>query len=185
MKKLYLLLLLLMPLTSVAQELAVKTNVLYWATGTMNLGMEVGLGKRVTFDVSGNYNPFEFKDDTYLKFWSVNPEFRFWFGEKFYGHFLGLGAMYAEYNMSGIPYPGYSWAKDSRYEGWMTMVGLTYGYQWPIAKRWNMEAVVGVGYMYSKYDKYVKGDCGAFEGADKITMPFPYKLGLTFIYLIR
>lgn len=185
MKKIYLLLFLLMPLASVAQELSVKTNALYWATGTMNLGMEVGLGKRVTFDVSGNYNPFQFKDDTYLKFWSVNPEFRFWFGEKFYGHFLGLGAVYGEYNMSGIAYPGYSWAKDSRYEGWIVSVGITYGYQWPIAKRWNMEAFAGVGFMSTGYDKYEKGECGKFIASDCEHIPFPTKLGLSFIYLIR
>ena len=35
---------------------AVKTNALYWATTTANLGFEVGLGKAWTLDVStGNH----------------------------------------------------------------------------------------------------------------------------------
>ena len=36
---------------------AIKTNGLYWATTTANIGFEVGLGKKLTLDVSGNYNP--------------------------------------------------------------------------------------------------------------------------------
>ena len=38
-------------------KFAVKTNALYWATTTANLGFEVGLSKKLTLDVSGNYNP--------------------------------------------------------------------------------------------------------------------------------
>ena len=34
-------------------KFAIKTNALYWATTTPNLGFEVGLAKKITFDVSG------------------------------------------------------------------------------------------------------------------------------------
>ena len=41
-----------------AQDVAVKTNLLYGVyTYTPNLGLEVGLGKRTTLDISGGYNP--------------------------------------------------------------------------------------------------------------------------------
>ena len=36
-------------------KFAIKTNALYWATSTPNLGFEVGLAKKITLDVSGNY----------------------------------------------------------------------------------------------------------------------------------
>ena len=39
-------------------KFAIKTNALYWATSTPNLGFEVGLAKKITLDVSGNYNPW-------------------------------------------------------------------------------------------------------------------------------
>ena len=39
-------------------KFAIKTNALYWATSTPNLGIEVGLAKKLTIDISGNYNPF-------------------------------------------------------------------------------------------------------------------------------
>lgn len=38
-------------------KFAIKTNALYWATSTPNLGFEVALAKKLTLDVSGNYNP--------------------------------------------------------------------------------------------------------------------------------
>ena len=39
-------------------KFAIKTNALYWATSTPNLGFEVGLAKKITLDVSGtgSYN---------------------------------------------------------------------------------------------------------------------------------
>lgn len=36
-----------------AQDIAVKTNLLYWATSTPNIGFEFGLGKRTTLDLVG------------------------------------------------------------------------------------------------------------------------------------
>ena len=38
---------------SYAQKVAVKTNLLYDATTTMNLGLEIGLGKKWSLDLSG------------------------------------------------------------------------------------------------------------------------------------
>ncbi len=45
---------------AVAQKVALKTNLLYDATSTMNLGFEFGLSPKWTLDVSGNYNPWTF-----------------------------------------------------------------------------------------------------------------------------
>lgn len=186
MKKLYILLLLLMPLASVAQELSVKTNALYWPTGTMNLGLEVGLGKRVTLEASGAYSPFKLKSDLYLKQWSIYPELRIWLSRKMYGHFFGIGVLYSDYNVSGVRYPGFKDTKHSRYEGNLVAPAISYGYQWPIAKRWNMEASIGVGYAYAKYDKYERGCNGAqvADDAHKWVL-IPTRASLSFIYLIR
>ena len=49
-------------ITGQAQEVAVKTNLLYDATTTLNLGVEIGLGSKMTLDISGNYNPWRFHD---------------------------------------------------------------------------------------------------------------------------
>ena len=41
-----------------AQDVAVKTNLLYWATTTPNLSAELGLGKRTSLELTGGYNPW-------------------------------------------------------------------------------------------------------------------------------
>lgn len=39
-----------------AQDIAAKTNLLYWATTTPNIGMEFGLGEQTTLELTGGYN---------------------------------------------------------------------------------------------------------------------------------
>ena len=42
-----------------AQDIAIKTNLLYGGyTYTPNLSLEIGLGKRSTLDLGGGYNPW-------------------------------------------------------------------------------------------------------------------------------
>ena len=86
--------------SSLAQKWAVKSNLLYDATATINLGVEAALGPRVTLDISGNYNPWEFGDARW-KHWLIQPEVRYWLCESFNGHFFGLHAHYAEYMREG------------------------------------------------------------------------------------
>ena len=78
-----------------AQKVAVKTNLLYGAgTLTPNLGVEFGLGKRTTLDISGGYNPWNRQGTaTDNKKWVhniVQPEFRYWLCQRFNGHFFGV-----------------------------------------------------------------------------------------------
>lgn len=44
-----------------AQNVAIKTNLLYDATTTFNLSAEIGLTPQWTLDLSANYNPFHFQ----------------------------------------------------------------------------------------------------------------------------
>lgn len=64
----------LFPAESKAQKIAVKSNLLYDATTTMNLGLEVALVRRWTLDIPVNYNPWKF-DETRLKHWGIQPSF--------------------------------------------------------------------------------------------------------------
>ena len=52
-----------------SQVVAVKTNTLYDATTTLNLGVEVACNKHLSLDISGNYNPWTFSDDKSIKHW--------------------------------------------------------------------------------------------------------------------
>ena len=79
----------LLPTESKAQKIVVKSNLLYDATTTMNLGLEVALARKWTLDIPVNYNPWKF-DDTRLKHWGIQPELRYWFCESFNRTFIGV-----------------------------------------------------------------------------------------------
>lgn len=121
---------------SYAQKVAVKTNLLYDATTTMNLGLEIGLGKKWSLDLSGNYNPWKFDDETRLRHWGVQPELRYWLCEKFNGHFLALHGHYAKYNVGGMSFLSDNMERH-RYQGHLWGGGISYGY--PVAARQPLE----------------------------------------------
>ena len=56
-----------------AQHVALKNNLLYDATTTPNLALEVGLGKKTTLDLYGGYNPFTFGNHKRFKHWLCQP----------------------------------------------------------------------------------------------------------------
>lgn len=144
------------------QDIAVKTNLLGWASVSPNLGLEWALGPKSTFDVYASVNPFHFGDYKRWKHWLVQPEYRYWFCEKFHGHFLGVHLLGGEYNIGDVrlPFGVYSATRNARFEGWGVGAGISYGYQWLLSRYWSVEATLGVGYIYSEYEKYPCATCG-------------------------
>lgn len=190
MKKLFLGLILAVcwcPGTADAQEIAAKTNLLYDATTTLNLGMEFGLAPRWTLDISGNYNPFSFGDDKKWKHWMIQPEGRYWFCERFNGHFAGLHLLGGQFNFSNIEFPLgiYPSTKGYRYEGYYYGAGLVYGYHWVLNNRWSMEAAIGLGVVNAHYDKYDCPHCGEWKGDGTKTFFSVTKAAVSLIYIIK
>ena len=89
MNKVYFMLALLLASvnTSHAQKWAVKSNLLYDATATINLGVEAARGRRVTLDVSGKYNPWKF-GDARRKHLHVQPEVSYWLSDSYNSHII-------------------------------------------------------------------------------------------------
>lgn len=181
-----------------AQRIGVKTNALYWATATPNVGFEFALGDRWTFELAGGYNPWTLNSEKNVKakHFLVTPEFRYWFCESFNGHFIGINGNYTQFNVGGILIPELFYKVDSngifldnlqhsRSEGWAAGAGITYGYAWPISRRWNMEFTLGVGFWYSEYDRYESRPCGLFHESNIRKVLGPTDLGISFIYLIK
>ena len=180
-----------------AQKVAVKTNAIYWTTATPNLGLEFTMAPRWTFEIAGGYNPWTFdkEDNIKAKHFLITPEFRYWFCEAFLGHFIGVNANYTEFNVSGIPVPdvflphGGSTYIDpllnARSQGWAAGAGVTYGYAWPVSRRWNMEFTLGLGFWYTEYDRFESRPCGLFQNGVERYAFGPTDLGLSFIYLIK
>ena len=203
MKK-YLTILMLMTVaftgTIYAQKAGLKTNLLYWSTTTPNIGAEVRLADRFTLNLEGGYNPFTLNDNNEvnkkIKHFLVSPEVRYWFCESFNGHFVGINANYSQFNISAVEIPEIFYAMDSpsgwvgmdpstRNEGWAAGAGITYGYQWMLGKRLNLEATIGLGYWYADFEEFNNRKCGIFQQSFGRHLLGITKCGVSLIYLIK
>jgi hypothetical protein len=167
--------------------IGVKTNLLWDATMTANLGAEFRLSKRHTLDVPFNYNAWPAGGDARWKHLLVQPEFRWWSCESFYGHFLGLHGIWGHYNIGGVdlPFGLIPNLKNYRYQGELYGAGLSYGYQWTLSPRWSLEGTIGAGYVWLNYDKFKCGACGEKLGEEKQHYIGPTKAALSLIYIIK
>jgi len=150
-----------------AQDLAVKSNLLYDATATINLGVEAGLAEKWTIDISGNLNAWDFSGNRKWKHWLIQPEARYWLCDKFNGHFFGLHVHGGAFNTANVKTFGlFGDCSSERHEGWYYGAGISYGYQWMLGKRWNFELSIGAGYVRSDYDVYENPVCGDYLGKE-------------------
>jgi len=167
---------------------ALKTNLLYDAFTNINLGFELRLGYRLTLDVPVNYNPWIFSDNKRFNNILIQPELRYWLAEPFNGHYFGMHGHYAHYNTAKITAPFGLWEEwqTSRYQGDLYGVGLSYGYQWILSKRLNLEATVGFGYFHTKYKRFEYRKCDKAPGTELTNNYFgPTKAGISLIYVIK
>lgn len=153
-------------LTASAQNVAVKTNLLYDIIATANLGIEFKVAPKWTVDISGNLNAWTFSDNKKWKHWVLQPEARYWLCERFNGHFVGAHLVGGIYNMGNwntdFTFLGtdFGQLKEHRYEGWLVGAGIAYGYHWMLGRHWSVEAEIGIGYVYTQADKYECPRCG-------------------------
>ena len=153
-------------LTASAQNVVVKTNLLYDITATANLGIEFKVAPKWTVDISGNLNAWTFSDNKKWKHWVLQPEARYWLCERFNGHFVGAHLVGGIYNMGNwntdFTFLGtdFGLLKEHRYEGWLVGAGIAYGYHWMLGRHWSVEAEIGIGYVYTQADKYECPRCG-------------------------
>ncbi len=172
-----------------AQKLAVKTNILYDVTATLNGGLEIAFAPKWTLDVSANYNNWN-SESHRRKHWMIQPEVRHWLCEKFAGHFIGFHVHGGRYNLSQInanfKFLGTDFRKlkNERFQGWFAGTGIVYGYAWILNKHFNIETEIGVGYSYTRYDRFPCAKCGK-----KLEVNHPHnyvgitKLALNMVYL--
>ena len=173
-----------------AQGVAVKTNLLYDATATANLGVEFGLAPRWTLDLSGNLNVWDIAGDMRWRHWMVQPELRYWFCDRFSRHFIGLHGLTGQYNIGNIPnnfsFLGNDFSRltDRRYEGWAVGAGLAYGYAWALGNHWNLEIEAGFGYARFFYDVFECSACRKMIAED-VSRNYvgPTKAALNLVYV--
>ena len=168
-----------------AQNVALKTNLLGWATTSLNAGVEAAIGERQTAQLFATLNPWQFSGQKRVRIWNVEPEYRFWTCRKFGGQFFGIHALGGEYNVKNVdlPFGLLPKTKSGRhYEGWYIGAGLTYGYQWLLSPHWNLEGSVGVGYAYSPYRLYGRCDRCLEKGHRNYVGPTKAALSLVYAF---
>jgi hypothetical protein len=175
-----------------AQVAAVKTNLFYAGyTKTPNLSVEFGAGTRSTVDIGAGYNPWNLagSETSNKKLVHVlgEVEYRYWFCEKFNGHFVGAHALGAKYNIAEheIPLLFGKGSKAHRFEGWAAGAGVSYGYQFLLGQHWNLEANFGIGFVKLSYDKFRCEKCSEIEGTFSRDYVGPTKAGISIAYLIN
>lgn len=172
-----------------AQNVALKTNLLYDATATLNGGVEVKLAPQWTGDLSANLNAWAIKDHRW-KHWLVQPEIRYWFCEAFSGHFVAAHLIGGQYNFGNLDMnfkflgTDFRQLKDYRFQGWMGGAGIAYGYSWILDRHWNIEAEIGIGWVYTRYDSYPCATCGKKLDSNKAHNYFrPTKAAINIVYV--
>jgi len=82
---------------------------------------------------------------------------RVFFGLYLHGGQYNIGGFDGKYNLFGTDARK---LKDTRYQGWFVGTGISYGYAWLLGRHWNLEAEIGFGYSYTRYDRFRCAGCG-------------------------
>ncbi|MEG1634711.1 MAG: DUF3575 domain-containing protein [Rikenellaceae bacterium] len=157
-----------------AQFYSVKTNLLEWGMlGTINAEASMMVAPRLTVNFDIACNPWTFKDNMKLKHWLVEPGLRYWFWQTYTGGFVSLYGIGTRFN-GGF---------NKRYDGHGFGVGATYGYAWAVGKRWNIEAEIGIGALWSRYGTYECVECGMLIAPKKKYLKPSPKASIGIVYL--
>lgn len=172
-----------------AQNVEIKTNLVGDALLSPSVAVETRLAPRWSLDFSGQFNFWNVGDDKRWRHWVLQPELRYWFCTTFSGHFIGAHLLGGQYNIGGIDVPvsflgtDFRKLKDSRYQGWFGGVGVAYGYDWIFSRHWTLEAEIGFGWTYTRFDRYPCAECGKkIEHDQPHHYIGPTKVALNLIY---
>ena len=171
----FILLLFLMPLSIYSQKIAVKTNLLEWATISPNISAEFVVCPTMSLDLTASFNkwtPFANAKFDQLR---IQPEIRYWFQRPMAQHFLGFTLLYIDYDMKN---------KGVCHDGQAVGGGFTYGYDFVLSKRWNLELTAGVGTICRFERRYDEGSAYPVSTNNKGWCLIPVKLGVTLSYVI-
>ena len=181
----------LLPQGAAAQRVSVRNNILTDATGTPNLSLEIRVGEHVSLGVNGSLKSWPrflawdatTENPTHWRFFTVEPEARYYFDQVFQGTFLETDFLYAHFNMAGVKLPLglYPEIRDNRLQGDFYGGGLSLGYSWRLSTHWRIEALAGANLGYVNAQKFECDHCGSQVGTREGFAVVP-KLGISLAY---
>lgn len=172
--------------------MAVKSNMLSDILAIPEIGLEFYLGKN--FSIVGNWMYGWWDKDSTHKYWRAyggDLAVRWWFGKAAHqkpltGHHIGLygGVVTYDFEFGGKGYMG-GRPGHNLWDRCMHHFGVEYGYSLPIARRFNIDFTLGLGYMGGKYVEYHPQDKCYVWDATKYRHWFgPTKLEVSLVWLI-
>ena len=179
-----------------AQTVAFRTNMLYNATLSPNLGMDVRLDSSWTAGINVGFNAWDIDKQKNMK-WRhllVSPNVRHYFNLKrdslhrysMSGRYMEINAIYSHFNVGNVKFPFglYKSVRDRRLQGDLLALGGKYGYAWILARDWRVEAEAGVAVGYAWFKEYECPHCGNYLGEGDRIFLLP-QLGINVVYIIN
>lgn len=184
MKKLIIIALAIMSFSVANSQTYIKTNALYWAALLPNVQVETRLGNHFTFQGEVNTSFWTIKDKPMMGVQNIIGA-RWYPKQAFNGFYVGGDFGFDLYKVSKWDHWGRADGGIDIQHGIGYYLGLTLGYQLPIAKRWNMDFFVGGGWHLGKYwgdTKFPDGSTEIYARWNASGEWIPYKIGVTFGY---
>ena len=172
-------------LSTYGQHIAINNNLLFDAAGALSAGVEIPFSQKTSFEVYGSLRPWKRGEQTVHKHWTVQGQYRIWPCQVMNGFFFGPYVHFSEFNIGNrdLCFGLLGGLKPRRYEGWLAGGGMGAGYEYAIAKHWNVGAEFGLGYTYIDYKKYDCEICGSLRKDDVYHYVGISRLSLSLIYV--
>ena len=169
-------------------RVALRTNLLYDATLSPNLGVDVRVDSAWTVGLLAGLNAWDI-DKTENKKWRhalFSLRARKYRDSLFHKGYYEADVIYSHYNVGNtkIPFGLYSAVKDRRLQGDLIALGGKYGYSWILARHWRIEAEAGVAVGYAWFKEYDCDHCGTYYGKGDRIFLLP-QLGINVVYIIN
>ncbi len=164
--------------THTPRLLMLKTNALPWAATIMNIEAEIQVSRQITVSLPICYCPWFIAERHALRVAALQPEGRWWLAHPGEGHFGGIHATVAWYNLKWNKYRYQDRGRP------MLGAGITYGYAFRFSEEWGLELSAGVGYLNTRYDRFYNTANGqlvdtrntSYFGLDHLSVSVVYRL---------
>lgn len=157
---------------------SLRTNLLYWAVATPNLGMEWKPSSSFGVLVNGAWSHWIWSGEgKHHRTWLVQPEIRWYLGESRHW-FLGMEGHAGEFNFK---------FGDTGYQGDIIGGGITGGYRLRLNRSFDMDFSLGLGYTNLKYESYYRSNdvMVCKEGGLEKNAFGPTQAGISLIWKIK
>ncbi|UKB80860.1 DUF3575 domain-containing protein [Chryseobacterium sp. MEBOG07] len=180
------------------KSLYIKGNAVFAPLGILNVGVEKQIAPRYTLQGDVFISPWKSFSGHKLQFYSVSAEGRYYFNEAFKHWYVGANVAFAAYNASKWNYwndnisqkdDGEILINSNLYQkGYSVMLGVTVGYQFQLAERWNLDIYATAGTSQGFYKGYDKTTGRRYDSAEKFNKSgeiIPYRGGIMISYKLK